>query len=186
METRDVDPNRDVGSILHDEAAIQSRLDVLAREITEDYRGRSPFTVLTILHGGMIFMADLLRRVPLPLQMESLQVSSYHGEKESSGQVTFHQNLPDLRDQHILIVDDILDTGRTLHAIRSRFEEELQPASVRICVLLQKRKPRAVEVTAEYVGFEIDDEFVIGYGLDFQGRYRNLPYIGVLHADHTP
>ncbi|MFT4641289.1 MAG: hypoxanthine phosphoribosyltransferase [Verrucomicrobiales bacterium] len=174
-----------VASILHHETTIYARLDVLARQITEDYRGKE-ITALAVLHGSIIFMADLLRRIPLPLQMESLNVSSYHGGTESSGTVTFHQSLPDLRGKHVLVMDDILDTGRTLHAIRQRIMEEMQPASFRVCVLLQKRKERAKEVEADYVGFEIDDEFVVGYGLDYQGRYRNLPYIGVLNESALP
>ena len=174
-----------VASILHHETTIYARLDELAREITEDFRGKE-ITALAVLHGSIIFMADLLRRIPLPLQMESLNVSSYHGETESSGTVTFHQGLPDLKGKHVLILDDILDTGRTLHAIRQRLEEESGVASTRVCVLLQKRKERAEEVEADYVGFEIDDEFVVGYGLDYQGRYRNLPYIGVMNTDNLP
>ena len=169
-----------VASILHHETTIYARLDALANQITNDYRGKE-ITALAILHGSIIFMADLLRRIPLPLRMESLNVSSYHGGMDSSGTVTFHQDLPDLRGQHVLVLDDILDTGRTLHAIRERIVEEMQPASFRVCVLLQKRKLRAKEVDADYVGFEIDDEFVVGYGLDYQGHYRNLPYIGVLN-----
>ena len=174
-----------VESILYHETTIYSRLDDLAREITEDYRGKE-ITALAVLHGSIIFMADLLRRIPLPLQMESLNVSSYHGGTESSGTVTFHQELPDLEGKHVLILDDILDTGRTLHAIRERSDKEAKVASTRVCVLLQKRKELAEDVAADYVGFRIEDEFVVGYGLDYQGRYRNLPYIGVLNAADLP
>lgn len=170
-----------VGSILHHETTIYARLDALARQITEDYRGHD-LTTLAILDGSMIFMADLLRRIPLPLSMESLNVSSYHGGTESSGTVTFNQHtLPDLRGKHVLVLDDILDTGRTLHAIRERIVAEMAPASFKVCVLLQKDKVRAKQVEADYVGFEIGDEFVVGYGLDYQGHYRNLPYIAVLN-----
>ena len=173
--------SRGVGSILYHETTIYARLDALARQITEDYRGKD-LTALAILDGSMIFMADLLRRIPLPLSMESLNVSSYHGGTESSGTVTFnHHTLPDLRRKHVLVLDDILDTGRTLHAIRERIVAEMDPASFKVCVLLQKDKLRAQHVDADYVGFEIDDEFVVGYGLDYQGHYRNLPYIAVLN-----
>ena len=171
----------DVDYILHHETTIYARLDVLARQITEDYRGKE-IIALAVLQGSIIFVADLLRRISLPLQVESLKVSSYHGGTESSGTVTFHHELPDLRGKHVLILDDILDTGRTLHALCQRIDEEMQPASIRVCVLLEKRKERAKEVDADYVGFEIDDEFVIGYGLDYQGRYRNLPYIAVMNT----
>jgi hypoxanthine phosphoribosyltransferase len=173
----------DIACVLHHETTILSRLDAMARDIMGDYRGKD-LTVVAILQGGLILMADLLRRVQLPLQIESLSVSSYHGGTESSGQVTFNQTrLPDLTGRHVILLDDILDSGRTLHAIRERFEAECRPASVRICVLLRKRKQRACVVVADYVGFDIDDEFVVGYGLDYQGRYRNLPYIGVLKPE---
>ncbi len=177
---------RGIGEILHHETTIYTRLDEMARRITQDYRGRE-ITALAILHGSIIFMADLLRRIPLPLRMESLNVSSYHGGTESSGVITFNQEkLPDLHGKHVLVLDDILDTGQTLHAIRSRIEKEMEPESFKVCVLLQKRKARIKKIQADYVGFDIDDEFVVGYGLDYQGHYRNLPYIAVLDGDHLP
>lgn len=170
----------EIGAILHHELTIQGRLDALARQITEDYRGKD-MVALAILHGSLIFMADLLRRIPLPLTIDSLGVASYHGGVESSGEVTFLQEvMPNVRGKHVLVLDDILDTGHTLAAVRRRLERDSPPASYRTCVLLQKRKERVESVTADYVGFEIDDEFVVGYGLDYQGHYRNLPYIAVL------
>ncbi len=173
----------DIADILHHETTILSRLDAIARDITRDYAGRE-LTVVCILQGGLILMADLLRRVQLPLLIETISVASYHGGTESSGTVTFNQTrLPDLSGRHVILLDDILDSGRTLHAIRERLDAECRPASVRLCVLLQKRKARACNVSADYVGFEIDDEFVVGYGLDYRGRYRNLPYIGVLKPE---
>ena len=173
----------DIASILHHETTILSRLDAMARDIMRDYAGRE-LTVVAILHGGLIFMADLLRRVQLPLRIETISVASYHGGNESSGTVTFLQNrLPDLKGRHVLLLDDILDSGRTLYAIRERLAAECDPASLRICVLLKKRKQRECVVEADYTGFDIDDEFVVGYGLDYDGRYRNLPYIGVLKPE---
>lgn len=167
-------------AILFHETTILRRLDEVGRQLTSDYAGRE-LTVVLILHGGIFFAADLLRRINLPLQLTSLSVSSYHGGTESAGTVTFHQSaLPDLRERHVLIVDDILDTGLTLASIRRRIEEECQPASTKICVLLEKRRPRPVDVRPDYVGFQIEDEFVVGYGLDYQGHYRNLPLIGTL------
>ena len=170
----------DVERILFHEQTILSRLDVIAAEITEDYRGKE-LTIIAVLNGSLIFTADLLRRIPLPLKLDCLSVASYHGATHSSGVVTFDQfALPEIADRHVLIVDDILDTGRTLHAICRKLRAEARPSSVRICVLLRKLKPRDEELEADYVGFEIGDEFVIGYGLDYQERYRNLPFIGVL------
>ena len=172
----------DIATILHHETTILSRLDAMARDIMRDYADRD-LTVVAILQGGIVLMADLLRRVQLPHRIETISVTSYHGT-ESTGTVTFLQNrLPDLNGRHVILLDDILDSGRTLHAIRERLSAECAPASVRICVLLRKRKQRACVVEADYVGFDIDDEFVVGYGLDYQGRYRNLPYIGVLKPE---
>ena len=175
--------HNDIATVLHHETTILSRLDGIARDIMRDYAGKE-LTVVAILQGGLILMADLLRRVQLPLRIETISVASYHGGTESSGTVTFLQNrMPDLNGRHVLLLDDILDSGRTLHAIREKLATECSPASVRICVLLRKRKQRACVVEADYTGFDIDDEFVVGYGLDYNGRYRNLPYIGVLKPE---
>lgn len=173
----------DVERILFEETAIQRRLDALAGEICAEYRGKD-LTVVAVLNGSLMFMADLLRRVPLPLRLACLQVSSYHGGTRSSGEVRFDQRtLPDLDGRHVLLLDDILDSGLTLHAIKAKLAAETRPLSVRSCVLLAKRKERAVEARADYVGFEIGDEFVVGYGLDYQERYRNLPFVGVLRRE---
>ena len=175
--------HNDIATVLHHETTILSRLDAMARDIMRDYAGKD-LTVVAILQGGLILMADLLRRVQLPLRIETISVASYHGGTASSGTVTFLQNrLPDLNGRHVLLLDDILDSGRTLHAICAKLTAECAPASVRICVLLRKRKQRECVVEADYVGFDIDDEFVVGYGLDYDGRYRNLPYIGVLKPE---
>jgi hypoxanthine phosphoribosyltransferase len=169
-----------VEKILFDEATILGRLDEIAEQITRDYASKD-LVVVPILHGGLILVADLLRRVRLPLKMECLSVASYHGGTESSGVVTFNQQrMPDLEGADVLIIDDILDSGRTLAAIRRKIEGECSPAGVKICVLLEKRAERAEEVVPDYVGFGVGDEFVIGYGLDYNGMYRNLPYIGTL------
>jgi hypoxanthine phosphoribosyltransferase len=171
-----------IEKILFHETTILSRLDAMGRNITTDYKGKN-LTVVAILHGGLILLADLLRRIHLPLKMESISVASYHGGTESSGVITFNQiKLPDFTGEHVLIVDDILDSGRTLSAIGKRLTEECNAESVKTCVLLSKRKERAAEVEADYVGFEIDDEFVVGYGLDYAGHYRNLPFIGILKS----
>src|SRR3954447_22227741 len=168
--------------ILFHETTILRRLDEIAATISEDYRDRE-LTVIAVLNGSLIFMADLLRRIPLPLKLDCLSVASYHGGTKTSGEVVFKQvALPDVADRHILILDDILDSGHTLAAIRDRLETA-KPRSVRICVLLSKKKERARAVDADYIGFEIEDEFVVGYGLDFMERYRNLPYIGVLRQE---
>src|SRR5919204_3110643 len=172
----------DLERVLFDEPAIQRRLDEIAGQISDDYRHRE-LTVIAVLNGSLMFMADLLRRIPLPLKLECLSVTSYHGKAQTSGEVIFKQiTLPDVMGRDILILDDILDSGHTLAAIRETLETA-KPHSIRVCVLLSKKKQRAREVDTDYVGFEIEDEFVVGYGLDFRERYRNLPYIGVLRKE---
>lgn len=168
-----------IRKILYHESTILSRLDEMAHEITNDYRGRD-LTAIAILNGSFIFMADLLRRIPLPLQVDCWSVSSYHGTK-TTGQVQFRQTqLADVRGRHVLILDDILDSGITLHAIRERIAAESGAASVKVCVMLRKQVARQREIVADYVGFDIPDEFVVGYGLDYNEHYRNLPFVGVL------
>jgi hypoxanthine phosphoribosyltransferase len=170
---------QDLERVLFDEATIMSRLDQLAAEISAEYRDRD-LTVIAILNGSIILMADLLRRIPLPLKLDCLSVASYHGGTTTSGEVVFKQMaLPDVENRHVLILDDILDSGVTLAAIREKLATR-RPLSVKTCVLLRKRKPRRRRVEVDYVGFDIGDEFVVGYGLDYMEQYRNLPCIGVL------
>ena len=172
----------DLERVLFDEATIHRRLDELAAKISDDYRDRE-LTVIAILNGSVILMADLLRRIPLPLKLDCLSVASYHGGTKTTGELIFRQVLlPDIAGRHILLLDDILDSGVTLATIREKIES-LGPQSLRICVLLDKKKPRLRAVEPDYIGFEIEDEFVVGYGLDYMERYRNLPYIGVLRKD---
>jgi hypoxanthine phosphoribosyltransferase len=172
----------DLERVLFDEPAIHRRLDDIAAQVSSDYRDRE-LTVIAVLHGSLMFVADLLRRIPLPLKLDCLSVASYHGNLQSSGEVIFRQiALPDVAGRDILILDDILDSGQTLAAVRETLKTA-KPHSIRVCVLLSKKKQRAREVDTDYVGFEIEDEFVVGYGLDFRERYRNLPYIGVLRKE---
>ena len=172
----------DLEKVLFDEPAIHRRLDDMAAQISNEYRDRE-LTVIAVLHGSLMFVADLLRRIPLPLKLDCLSVASYHGKAQSSGQVLFKQiALPDVVGRDILVLDDILDTGFTLVAVRETLETA-KPHSIRVCVLLSKKKQRTREVDTDYIGFEIEEEFVVGYGLDFRERYRNLPYIGVLRRE---
>src|SRR2546423_5017182 len=172
----------DLERVRFDEAAILRRLDEIAAQISKDYRERE-LTVIAVLNGSLMFMADLLRRIPLPLKLDCLSVASYHGKAQTTGEVIFKQvALPDVVDRHILILDDILDSGHTLAAIRDKLEAA-KPRSIRVCVLLSKKTRPGRQVVADYIGFEIEDEFVVGYGLDFMDRYRNLPCIGVLRKE---
>lgn len=170
----------DLERVLYDEEQIRHRIHEMAVQIEQDYADK-PLTIVAVMQGGALFMADLIRQINLPMKIDSISVASYHGGTESSGTVTFHQTrLPDIDGRHVLVLDDILDTGRTLHAIRQRLESDCSPLSVNSCVLLSKKIDRAEDVEADYFGFEIGNEFVVGYGLDFDGVYRNLPLIGVL------
>lgn len=172
----------DLERILYDEATIHRRLDELAARITIDYQDRD-LTVVAILNGSVILMADLLRRIPLPLKLDCLSVASYHGGTRTTGELLFRQvSLPDIAGRHVLILDDILDSGVTLATIREKLDAA-GPLSIRICVLLEKKRDRVRVVEPDYVGFEIADEFVVGYGLDYMERYRNLPCIGVLRQE---
>ena len=158
---------------------IQQRVQAMGEEISRDYSGQ-PLTVVTIMQGGALFMADLIREIHLPMKSDSISVSSYEGT-ESTGVISFHQNkMPDIDGRNVLLVDDILDTGRTLAAIKDRFMKECSPLSIKNAVLLSKKVERAKHVDADYAGFEVGNEFVVGYGLDYNGEYRNLPLIGVL------
>jgi hypoxanthine phosphoribosyltransferase len=172
----------DLERILFDEQTILQRLDEIAAQISADYRERE-LTVIAVLNGSLIFMADLLRRIPLPLKLDCLSVASYHGGSQTTGDVVFKQiALPDVAGRHILILDDILDSGVTLAAIGEKLRVA-RPLSVKICVLLRKKKIRLRQVEADYIGFDIGDEFVVGYGLDYLERYRNLPCVGVLRKE---
>lgn len=165
-------------SILISEDLILNRVREIASQIQADYQGKQ-LTVIGILNGSFIFLADLLRNISLPLQMESLLASSYVGTKSTGLVRTKFIKGDRLSKRDILVVDDILETGLTLGKIQENLSF-FQPQSVEFCVLLRKNCARQYAINVRYVGFDIADEFVVGYGLDFDGHYRNLPYIGVL------
>ena len=170
---------KEVAYVLITEAQLARRVGILAREIERDFRGRET-VVISLLNGTVMFLADLLRHMDLPLRLDFLGVSSY-GEGVKSGALTFTQELRlDVRGRDVLLVDDILDTGRTLNRVLPKIRA-LKPRWIKICVLLDKPARRVEKVRADYVGFSVPDDFVVGYGLDFAERYRNLPFVGVLH-----
>lgn len=174
-------------TVLVSEADIKKRLRKLGAEIAALY-GTDEITVVAVINGAILFTADLLRHIENPIRLDCIRVSSYRNETKSNGQpqVLGHLSL-DLSNRHVLLIDDILDTGKTLSLIVSMIKK-MQPASVRTCVLLDKRGRREVEFEADFVGFQIPDKFVVGYGLDYAERYRNLPCIGVLkpHLQNPP
>ena len=182
MPTAGGEMRDEIRAVLFRESTIMSRLDEMAAQISSDYAGKD-LTVVAVLNGSLMFGADLLRRLEMPLRLDCLSVSSYHGAS-TTGVVKFNQlHLPDVHGRHVLILDDILDSGHTLHAIRDKLESETSPLSIKICVLLRKDVPRQRELEADYVGFDIANEFVVGYGLDYMERFRNLPYIGVISEE---
>lgn len=171
-----------IQKILLNHTSIIERVQHLAGEITHDYEGKD-FTIVALMKGSVMFLADLLRFIPIPLRLETINVASYHGGTESSGVLTFkNSHLPDIKDRHILLVDDILESGVTLKTVGDRLLEE-GALSLRSCVLLHKNVKTTQDVIADYIGFEIPDEFVVGYGLDYCELYRNLPDIGVLSKE---
>lgn len=175
-----------VERILLDEVVIRQRVSELAGRIRNDFAGRE-LTVVALMDGAIFFVADLLRDVTLPVRLHTLSVSSYHGGTNSSGRLEVARTLPfDLQGRDVLLIDDILDTGLTLGTVQERILTECQPQSLRTAVLISKDRPRVREVAADYIGFEIADEFVVGYGMDYQGHYRNLPCIGILNPANLP
>ena len=174
----------DIDRILIPRERIARRVRELADQITSDHFAAGvsaeEITILPILTGAMIFCADLIRDIPITMRIGLITVSSYPGKSVASqGAQVIQQQLEDVRGRHVLVVDDILDTGTTLRLVTGILREK-EAASVRTCVLLRKDRPAARSFAADYVGFEIPDEFVVGYGLDFNNYYRNLPDIVTL------
>ena len=166
--------------ILLDRATILSRVTALGVQISEELTGQE-LCVMPVIDGGMVFAADLVREIHLPLVIKPIKASSYGETTTSSGTLSLPWGIPEgIAGKDLLLVDDILDTGLTLQILRERLMEN-GARSVRSCVLL--RKESAIQLSTDYVGFEIPDKFVVGYGLDYAGFYRNLPYIGILNQE---
>jgi hypoxanthine phosphoribosyltransferase len=158
---------------------LQQRVVEMARVIADDFRDR-PTTIVGVLTGCIMFLADLVRHLDLPLRIDLIQASSYRGATTTPGQLRISPDLvPDVRDRHVLLLDDILDTGQTLGYLVNHLRE-LGAASVRVAVLLRKQGRQQVQLEPDYCGFDIPDYFVVGYGLDFNDEYRHLPYVAVL------
>jgi len=171
---------KDVQRVLITDAQIARRVRQMARQIERDFSKRE-MVVVSLLNGTVMFLADLMRYLSLPLRLDFIGVSSY-GLGTESGELVFTKELRlDVRGRDVLLVDDILDTGKTLARVLDKLRP-LKPRRIRTCVLLNKATRRVEHVKADYVGFEIPDLFVVGYGLDFTERYRNLPFVGVLHT----
>jgi len=176
---------RGVGEVLIDEERLQERIRELGREVSADYAGRD-LLLVGVLKGAVFFMADLMRSLTVPCEIDFMAISSYGASTDSSGVVRILKDLDiDIVGRHVLVVEDIIDSGLTLSYLLRNLESRA-PATLEICALLTKPARREIEVPVRYVGFEIPNKFVIGYGLDFAERYRNLPYVGVLRADLLP
>ena len=172
-----------IKEVLYTEEQLQARVKELGAQITKDYAGKDKLLLVSVLRGSYIFMADLSRAIDLPCIIDFMVVSSYGGGTSSSGQVEIKKDISSsIEDYHVIIVEDILDSGNTLyyllHVLKLR-----KAASIRICTLLDKPERRAKPIQADYTGFVVPDAFVVGYGLDYNQQYRNLPYIGVLKEE---
>ena len=174
---------QDIQSVLVTEEELRETAQRLGQEITKDYSGKE-ILVIGVLRGAALFMADLIRYIDCYLEIDFMDVSSYGAATVSSGEVKILKDLDSsVEGRHILIIEDIIDTGRTLHYLINLFEMR-QAASIKICSLLDKPSRRVMsDVKVDYVGVEVPDEFVVGYGLDYKQNYRNLPYIGVLKPE---
>ena len=172
----------DIERILFSEEELKARGAELGRQITEDYQGRAP-VIISILRGSYIFMADLTRQIDLPCTVDFMAVSSYGTGTTSSGQVKIIKDLYEsIEGRDVLVVEDILDSGNTLSYLVELLKAR-RAASIKLCTLLDKPSRRTKPIYADYVGFPVDDLFVVGYGLDYAEQYRNLPYIGILKPE---
>ena len=171
--------DNDIQEVLFSEEQLKNRVQEIARQITADYQGKE-IMLFSVLRGSFVFMADLCRAIDLPCTLDFMAVSSYGKGTKSSGQVQITKDLSeDITDRHIIVVEDILDSGNTLSYLLKILENR-HPASIRLCTLLDKPDRRVKPVQVHYSGFTIPDAFVVGYGLDYAEKYRNLPYIGIL------
>ena len=172
---------KDVERVLISKVKLARRVAQLARRIERDFAGRD-LVIVALLNGTVVFLADLIRHLSLPLRLDFFGISSYANGTESGALTVTKELRIDLRGRDVLVVDDILDSGRTLSHVLGRLRA-LRPRRLRVCVLLEKKARRQVRVKADYVGFQIPNEFVVGYGLDYAERYRNLPFVGVLKPE---
>jgi hypoxanthine phosphoribosyltransferase len=171
-----------IEQVLINEEALAKRVEALGFQITEEYKEKD-LLVVGILKGSNIFMSDLVRKINLPLRMDFMVVSSYGNATESTGVVKILKDVEaNIEGKHVLIVEDLIDTGLTLKYLKEMLYTR-KPASIRICTLLEKPARRQEAVDVDFVGFEVPDEFIIGYGIDYAERYRNLPYVGILKRE---
>ncbi len=173
---------QDIQKVLISEDALEKKVRDLGRQISEDYRGKN-LLLVSVLKGSVVFMADLMRAITIPLKVDFMSVSSYGSGVKTSGVVKILKDLDHPVEGHdLLIVEDILDSGQTLSYLREMLSKQ-KPNSIRLVTLLDKPERRQVDIKADYKGFEVPDEFVVGYGLDYDEKYRNLPFVGILKPE---
>jgi len=171
----------DIEKILINETELKDKVIELGKNISDDYKGLSP-VFITVLRGSIIFLCDLIREVKIPISLDFLSVSSYSGQTHT-GVVRIIKDLDEnIENKHVILIEDIIDTGLTLNYIVGMLQER-KPASIKVCALLDKKVRRIIDIPIEYKGFEIPDEFVVGYGMDYNQQYRNLPFIGILKEE---
>lgn len=173
----------DVAGVLFSEEQLEKRVRELGEAITEDYKDEECLIAVGILRGSVVFLADLIRNINLHTELEFMSVSSYGASSKSSGVVKINKDLDvDIAGKNVIIIEDIIDSGVTLNYLKEMLLKR-NPKSLKIVTLLNKPDRRRIDIKADYIGFDIPDEFVIGYGLDYASRYRNMPYVGILKRE---
>lgn len=174
---------QDIAAVLISAEELQDRIRELGRQITEDYHSQRDLLLVGVLKGSVMFLVDLARQIDLPLAIDFMAISSYGASTQSSGVVRLVKDLEtDISGRHVLVIEDIIDSGLTIEYLTDQLQRR-NPASLRICALLNKPERRTSNVVIDYLGFDIPNEFAVGYGLDYAEKYRNLPFIGVLKEE---
>ncbi len=173
----------DIDRVLFTQEDLEKRIAEMGAQITEDYKDCDDLVVVSVLRGAAIFMGDLVRHIDRPLEMDYMAISSYGNGTKSSGVVRIQKDLSStIKDRHVIVCEDILDSGLTLQYLIRNLQSR-EPASIDIALLLRKNTPEQANLKCRYIGFEVPDEFIVGYGMDYAEKYRNLPYIGVLKRE---
>ena len=169
-------------SVLLSEEVVDKRIKEIGEQITRDYEGKN-IHLICVLKGGIFFMCELAKRIEVPVSMDFMAISSYGSDTQSSGVIKIVKDLDEsITGKDVLVIEDIVDSGRTLSYLLEMLKDR-KPNSLRLCTLLDKPDRRVIDVDVDYTGFQIPDEFVVGYGLDYAQKYRNLPYIGIVHLE---
>jgi hypoxanthine phosphoribosyltransferase len=173
---------KNLSAVLFDEVTIRTRIKELGFELSREYCGKNPI-LICILKGSIFFLSDLVRYMTIPIEIDFMSISSYGNSTQSSGVVRIRKDIDsDIAGRHVIVIEDIIDSGLSLQYIKDYLQKH-HPASVATCVFIDKKCVRAVDIEVNYTGFEVEDDFLVGYGLDYAENYRNLPYIGILKKE---